>query len=334
MNLDALTDNLKGLLDKVLHNQWLGTAVTVFIVVVITAIVAHLVTTLIKRLLNMSHNPLPSLSIFVNIGRITVWCIGISIILTSCFGINVSAAITALGIGGIAISLGFQSTLSNLIGGLQIILSGIVKPGDHVKIGDYEGIVRDVTWRHTTINTTRGELVIIPNSNINTQALVKLAPETDVRVDVIVKPSDAESLDERLKAMEARVNDALEKITVVEKAPEITLYGTTNDGYRGLLSFSIGKGVKKSTAIDVALKSISADARKTSAKAPKMTMTEVIEEKKQQKRAHRHKMELARKRHEQRLRQNAHARTSQKSSVPPPSTRKNVPGKGGPTDHG
>ena len=41
----------------------------------------------------------------------------------------------ALGIGGIAISLGFQDTLSNLIGGLQVSLLRIIKPGDNIEVG-------------------------------------------------------------------------------------------------------------------------------------------------------------------------------------------------------
>ena len=62
---------------------------------------------------------LPSSSIFVNIARGAVWLLGVCIMLSTCYGVDVSAAITALGIGGIAISLGFQDTIANLIGGLQ-----------------------------------------------------------------------------------------------------------------------------------------------------------------------------------------------------------------------
>ena len=53
--------------------------------------------------------------------------------LSTCYGVDVSAAITALGIGGIAISLGFQDTIANLIGGLQVSLLRIIKPGDNIE---------------------------------------------------------------------------------------------------------------------------------------------------------------------------------------------------------
>ena len=87
----------------------------------------------------------------MNIVRGAVWFLGICIMLSTCFNVNVSAAITALGIGGIAISLGFQDTISNLIGGLQVSLMRIVKPGDNIEVGSSSGVVKDVTWRHTSL---------------------------------------------------------------------------------------------------------------------------------------------------------------------------------------
>ena len=178
MNLDAIIDTFKGWLDDLLHVDWLSTAITVTIALVITAVCAHIVTRLIKKLLHVDKNPLPASSIFVNIGRVTVWIIGICVILASCFDVNVGAAVTALGVGGIAVSLGFQSTLSNLISGLQIAISKLIVPGDHIKISGHEGTVTDMTWWNTTIETDQGNKVIVPNSIINTSALVKMAPES------------------------------------------------------------------------------------------------------------------------------------------------------------
>lgn len=292
-----MIDNLKNLLDDALHSDWVGTALTAVMIVVVTAILAHIVTLVLRKLLHISRNPLPSLSIFINIGRIVVWCIGICIVLSSCFGVNVSAAVTALGIGGLAVSLGFQNTLSNLIGGLQIILTKLIEPGDHVKIGNYEGIVHDVTWRHTTITTARGEQVIIPNANINTQALVRLAPETDVRIDIILKPTD-ENLSSVIKELDQKVSEALATITVVEKEPQISIYGSTEHGYKGLLSFTVAQGTSKSKAIDVALQAVSDHACKAKAPQPRETaMEKVIEG---QKKARKRKMMMARKRRDSR----------------------------------
>lgn len=261
-----LTDDLRNALQSFLHVEWLSVAFTVIIVMVVTALISHLLTKLLRRLLSADKNPLPSSSIFINIGRVAVWTVGICVILSSCFGVNVSAAITALGIGGIAISLGFQSTLSNLIGGLQISIMHLVVPGDHIMVGSNEGIVDDVTWRHTSMVTTRGETVIIPNSVINTEALVKLPPETAIRVNIAVSPDEGD-LDDIAQKMEQAVRDEVGKIAVIEDGPKVSFLEMTDFGYRGTIAFGIGEGVNASTAKDAALKAVSPYAQK--AKAPK-----------------------------------------------------------------
>ena len=129
MDPEEQTSDLYGIIQSVVHVEWLSTALTVAIALAFTALVARAVTKVLRRVLSHDNSPLPSSSIFVNIARIAVWAVGVSVVLSSCFGIDVSAAITALGIGGIAISLGFQDTLSNLIGGVQVSITGLVGGG-------------------------------------------------------------------------------------------------------------------------------------------------------------------------------------------------------------
>ena len=151
-----------------------------------TAIAARVATRILKRYLNQESNPLPSSSIIINIARGVIWATGISVILDACFGVNANALVAALGVGGIAVSLGFQDTLSNLIGGLQVTFMGIVKPGDNIEVGAEAGVVQDVTWRHTTIRDAMGQTVIIPNSIISKTALVHLLPANRVVVPFAV----------------------------------------------------------------------------------------------------------------------------------------------------
>lgn len=174
MDLNSISNAFKSWVDGIVHSDWLSTLITMVLIIIVTAICAHLVTLFLRKLFKMNKS-LPAVSIFINIGRVTVWVIGICVILSSCFNVNVGAAVTALGIGGIAISLGFQATLSNLIGGLQIIMTKLIEPGERIKVGSNEGTVVDVTWRHTTIHTDNGDMVIIPNSVINTSALEKVS---------------------------------------------------------------------------------------------------------------------------------------------------------------
>lgn len=193
MDIDREIEGLREQLNGLLNSDWLGTAIVAAAFVVVTAACSRIVTVSLKRMLKSKRGPIPSASIFINIARVCVWAAGLSVMLSACFNVNVQAAITALGVGGIAISLGFQSTLSNLIGGVQIVLAGIVEPGERIRISTYEGVVHDVTWRHTTIETAKGELVVVPNSVINTEALVKLPSKQGVTAEAdLAQPSAKE----------------------------------------------------------------------------------------------------------------------------------------------
>ena len=169
------------------------------IIVVATRVVEKLAVKAAMRMLHHDSNPLPSSSIIINIVRAIIWIVGASIVLDSCFGVNTSSVIAALGVGGIAVSLGFQDTLSNLIGGLQVTFMGIVKPGDNSE----RGVVQDVTWRHTTIKDSLGQTVIIPNSIISTTALVHLLPASRITV-----PFSVPRTYPTLRELEARRGDA------------------------------------------------------------------------------------------------------------------------------
>lgn len=133
------------LFEPILHffeQRWVHNIIWAGILVIGTAIATKVVSKTLRHLLNRDDNPLPASSIFINIARAVIWMIGGSFILDNCFGINANALVAALGVGGIAISLGFQDTLSNLIGGMQVTFMGIIKPGDNIEVGGVSGVVQ------------------------------------------------------------------------------------------------------------------------------------------------------------------------------------------------
>ena len=197
-------EQLQNYIDAIVRTDWVTTAISAVVILAITAVVARLTRRFLGRVLAINEErDLPSSSIFINIARGAVWITGVCIMLSTCFRVDVSAAITALGIGGIAISLGFQDTLSNLIGGLQVSLLRIIKPGDNIEVGSSTGVVKDITWRHTTIRNGAGEEVLIPNSIISKTALTHLPPTNQVSLAIVVT-TEGQHLDEVAEAIERR----------------------------------------------------------------------------------------------------------------------------------
>ena len=110
---------------------------------------------------------IPSASLLVNLTKFAVFFIGILILLQA-MNISITPLITALGVGGLALALAMQDTLSNLIAGIQIIASKQLAKDDVVQLASGEmGIVEDISWRNTTLKVLGTNLVIIPNSKLS-----------------------------------------------------------------------------------------------------------------------------------------------------------------------
>ena len=199
-------------------------------------------------------NSIPQSSIFVNIARGIIWGIGICLILDSCFNVNMSALIAALGVGGIALSLGFQDTLSNFIGGVQISFMRIVKPGDNIQVGNNKGVVQDVTWRHATIKNRNGETVIIPNSVISKNAVVHLPPPERVSVPFLASSSaNLDSMAEQVASI-ARTT-ALEYAGIVEE-PNVIFTEVTAEGIVGKVLLEIDDAAQATPVSDAITRAI------------------------------------------------------------------------------
>ncbi len=87
-------------------------------------------------------------------------------------GLPTGPLVASLGIGGLAISLGVQPYLKNLIGGIILFANRPVKIGDFCELGGVTGTVEDIGLRTTSIRTPDRNLVIIPNAVVSESQVV------------------------------------------------------------------------------------------------------------------------------------------------------------------
>ena len=132
----------------------------------ISLVVARIAAGLLQIRTQNEESILPTTSILGNIAKAIIYVIGFIFILQT-FGVAIAPLVTALGVGGIAVALALQPTLSNLFSGLQLIASGKINIGDFVQLeGGQKGFIRDITWRNTTIETAQNNVIIVPNSKM------------------------------------------------------------------------------------------------------------------------------------------------------------------------
>jgi small-conductance mechanosensitive channel len=98
--------------------------------------------------------------------RGSILLIGALVLLDS-LGVQITPLLTALGVGGLAVALALQDTLSNLFAGVHLLADKPIRVGDYVKIAEtIEGYVLDVGWRSTRVRMLQNNVVIVPNKRV------------------------------------------------------------------------------------------------------------------------------------------------------------------------
>jgi MscS family membrane protein len=134
---------------------------------------------------------------------VIVWSFGFFTILGLVFHINVPTLIAGLGFGGVALAFASKESLENLLSSFMIMLDKPFSLGDHIKLGNIEGIVESLGFRSTRIRTFDKTLVSIPNKNLIGESLENFTLTGLIRKKLIVKVSYGTAQSNLKKAMEA-----------------------------------------------------------------------------------------------------------------------------------
>ena len=172
------------------------------------------------------------------------------------FGLNVKTALAGLGIGGLAIALGAQKTLENLIGGVSLLMDKAVQVGDVCKIGDRIGSVEDIGLRSLKMRTLDQNLLVVPNGllatmqfeNMNARPKLLLSQTFTLRI---------ESRVDQLRFVLDRVKTMLDHHPAIEPGARIRIASFAGAAFQvELFAYGLTSNWTEFTAIrqDVILK--------------------------------------------------------------------------------
>ena len=153
-----------------LVRQFWGSVALILAVVAVTWLLSRLIDTLAElshRHLDRLNRPhsVSTLGLLRRLGKVTVLAVGV-LYLVYAAGVNITAALAGLGVGGIAVALAAQKTLENLFGGITLTSDQPVRVGDFCKFGDQVGTVEDIGLRSTRIRTLERTLISVPNGHL------------------------------------------------------------------------------------------------------------------------------------------------------------------------
>ena len=151
--------------------DWGAKTLFVLWIVSLTMMCMRMARDLIRLYGSQVPGAMPVATLTQNLAQIAVMTLG-ALVLLDHFQVSITPMLTALGVGGLAVALALQDTLSNLFGGFYVAVAGQVRLEDYIKLNTgEEGYVTDIGWRSTTIRNLGNSMIIVPNAKL-AQAIV------------------------------------------------------------------------------------------------------------------------------------------------------------------
>lgn len=162
-----------------LHRQYYSRTMTVLLLAGVVWWLWRLVDLVAERMrdrLSPDH-PRTAQSVYV-LGRRLLKGVALAIALLAglaAFGVNLTATLAGLGIGGVALAFASQKTLENVFGGIFVLSDRSIVVGDVCQIGKYTGEVVDVGLRSMQLRTVNRTVVYVPNGTLATMEVENLS---------------------------------------------------------------------------------------------------------------------------------------------------------------
>lgn len=158
----------------------------------------------------------PGLATFTSSAAKVVLYILLVLILMGVLGVETTSFLALFTSGGVAVALAFQGAVSNLAGGVMILLFHPFRVGDYIETTDLAGTVKEINVLYTVITTPDNKRVTVPNGTLTNMAITDYSAETTRRVDLTFSAAYSSDID-KVKAVMLREAGAHEKVL---KTPE------------------------------------------------------------------------------------------------------------------
>lgn len=182
----------------------------------------------IRRLNQRGSGQFAQLAAFIRrLVKALVIVIGIIAIFDT-LGYDMTAGIAALGVGGLALALGAQKLIENLVASVTILADQPVRVGEFCKVGDTLGTVEELGIRSTKIRTLEETLVVIPNSDFAAKQIENYARRRQFWFHPMLNLHQSTPPD-KLAAFMERLRALLAEDERFAGPPRVRLLGVGND---------------------------------------------------------------------------------------------------------
>lgn len=174
--------------------------INVAIMIIVSLLIAKLILNIAMRTVDRMNIELTLHKFIKSIIRMVVYFVTV-LVIASNLGINTSSIVALASVLSAAFALAAQNSLSNLFGGILLLLNKPFLVGDYVLAGGVEGTVLEIGLLNTQINTADNKRISIPNGTISAGTITNNTTEGRRRVDMKITASYDNPIDDTKSAL-------------------------------------------------------------------------------------------------------------------------------------
>lgn len=201
------------------ENLTLWSLLRVAVMVLAGWLAIRLLMRLADRLLDQSKSVAAIKSYIHTALNIFLWFL-LALMLAETLGIKATSIIAMLSVAGLAVSLALQNTLSNLAGGLVLLVTKPFSPGDYVEADGVSGTIAGITLSYTTFVTPDNKEIFVPNSQLSAAKIINYNALGKRRMDL----NFTASYDAPTARVRAAIEEALAAVPGILDDPAPAVY--------------------------------------------------------------------------------------------------------------
>lgn len=146
--------------------------------------IARHLSKLVQKILSKTHLDATYIPFAGNVTKIGLYFL-VTLAALSNLGVEMTSVLALLGTAGLAVALALKDSLNNVAAGISLLVLRPFRVGDYVELGSTGGIVVEINFFHTFLNTPDNRRIAIPNAKVLADAIVNFSHNSTRRLDMI-----------------------------------------------------------------------------------------------------------------------------------------------------
>ena len=217
--MERLQEVFSGLTGGIRLDLSLNSVLRVLVLLLVGVVLSRVLAKVVDRML-LRAKGMASLRVYIrSVIRIGLWFL-IALMAAESVGIPTASVIALLSVAGLAVSLALQNTLSNVAGGITLLVTRPFQVGDYVEADGVSGTVSAVDLSYTTFTTVDNKMVYVPNSQLSAAKIVNFTTQSRRRVDL----NFTASYDAPTQTVKDAIREAVDAIPQILRDPEPAIW--------------------------------------------------------------------------------------------------------------